>query len=226
MIWIKKDRDPLARALSSTSFVVMDRRLVCSMLALALLVAPVLRVRAQPTSDTRRWSVGTSAWMLANLLPDSPQFYYLEVDRRLGERDALVLEAITWRYHGPIGIPYWSPSFGGSNEDYPGSVRSVGVGLGWRRELYRGLNASVRAVHFLQLYDEHGRRRTTGYQLFLQARFGWRWPARASGFWIEPSVAFNWWPIEVGRPATFEANDDRWPSYFLFEPWLNLGWSW
>jgi hypothetical protein len=170
-----------------------------------------------------RWSVGTSAWMLANLLPDPPEFYYLEVSRAVGERDALVIEPVTWTYGGPIGIPYGS-SFGDATWDYPGRVRSVGLGLGWRRQLYRGLEASGRAIHFLQIYEERGRAAQTGYQLFLQARVGWRWTV--GGLWLEPAVAFNWWPIERGRPASFRAKDDRWPSYFLFEPWLNLGFGW
>jgi hypothetical protein len=197
-------------------------RLIAS---LVLLLAPARPIRAETSPDTSRWYVGTSAWMLANALPDSPQFYYLEVDRTFQQRDALVLEAATWTYRAPIGIPYGS-SFGDTSEEYPGFVRSMGLALGWRHNLYRGLNASVRSFHFLQLYNEDDRPRKTGYQLFLQTRLGWRWAARAPGFWIEPSVAFNWWPVEVGRPASFRAKDSRWPSYFLFEPWLNAGWRW
>lgn len=204
----------------------MNQRLVCSVLSFGALLAIVRPVHADELSEAGRWAVGTSAWMLANVLPDSPQFAFAQVERRLGERDGLVLEALTWRYRGPIGIPFWSSSFGGgSATNYPGSVRSVGAGLGWRHELYRGLNVSARALHLVQFYAERSRPTKTGYQLFLQARIGWRWPARP-GLWIEPALAFNAWPIEIGRPASFVAQDDRWPSYFLFEPWLNLGWSW
>lgn len=32
--------------------------------------------------------------------------------------------------------------------------------------------------------------------------------------------------VEVGRPDSFRARGERWPSYFLFEPWLNAGWRW
>jgi hypothetical protein len=197
-------------------------RLIVSLAPLLALAPPI---RAETAPDSGRWSVGTSAWMLANVFPDPPQFYYLEVDRTVAPRDALVLEAATWTYRAPIGIPYGS-SFGDASEEYPGFVRSIGLALGWRRSLYRGLNASARSFHFLQLYSEDDRPRKTGYLLFLQARLGWRWAARAPGPWIEPSVAFNWWPVEVGRPASFRAKDSRWPSYFLFEPWLNVGWRW
>jgi hypothetical protein len=186
-------------------------------------------VRAEPeteTDDHGRWSAGTSIWLLRNALPDPPHFYYLEVDRRLDTRNTVVVEALTWTYHAPIGIPYWSSSYNDAAEDYPGFVRSIGLGVGWRRDLYRGLNASVRAIHMLQRYHEDDRRTTSGYQLFVQARLGWRWATRAPGFWIEPAIGFNWWGIEAGRPASFEAMDERWPSYFVFEPWLNAGWRW
>lgn len=196
---------------------------------LGTLVLPILASRAPDAlaaeAPQPRWSLGTSAWMLANLFPDSPQFYYLELSWALDDRNALVIEPITWTYTGPIGIPYGA-SFGDAAWDYPGRVRSVGLGLGWRRRIYRGLNASARAIHFVQNYEEHGHPTETGYQLFLQARFGWRWTPLGRGPWVEPAVAFNWWPIERGRPQAFRERDARWPSYFLFEPWLNVGWSW
>jgi hypothetical protein len=204
----------------------MHAQLFRLIIALALLLVLARPAPADPSPDDGRWSVGTSAWMLMNAFPDPPHFYYLELDRAVDDRNALVVEAVTWTYRAPIGIPYGSSSYGNMSEEYPGFVRSVGVGLGWRRTLYRGLNASVRSFHFLQRYHEDNRPPATGYQLFLQVRFGWRWPARAPGFWIEPSVGFNWWPVEVGRPESFRAKDSNWPSYFLFEPWLNAGWSW
>lgn len=64
----------------------------------------------------------------------------------------------------------------------------------------------------------------------LELRFrdgaGWRFQSFDAGFWIEPALAFNAWPIETGRPDSFREKDERWPSYYLVEPWLNVGWSW
>lgn len=201
----------------------MHLRLIFRIVPLVLLVTLAPPIRAEEASTSGRWSVGTSAWMIANALPDSPQFYYLEVDRSFNESEALVLEAATWRYRAPIGIPYGA-SYGDRSEEYPGFVRSIGLAFGWRHNIWRGLNASVRSFHFLQLYNEDDQPQKTGYQLFFQTRLGWR--VFRGGFWIEPSIAFNWWPVEVGRPASFQARDSRWPSYFLLEPWLNLGWRW
>ncbi len=197
--------------------------ILASTLALTLLLGVSAPTRAETVTDDQ-WSVGTSAWMLANLVPDPPQFYYLEIGRRIAPRDGLVVAAMTWRYRSPLGIPVWASA--SDADEYPGFVRSVGVGLGWHHDLYRGLNASVHSFHLLQRYHEDDQSHSTGYQLLLETRLGWRWSPRASGFWIEPSLGFNWWPVEVGRPASFVAADDRWPSYFLFDPWLNLGWQW
>ncbi|MBI3204182.1 MAG: hypothetical protein HYZ29_21780 [Myxococcales bacterium] len=201
------------------------RAVFCGLVALATSVVATPIARADSTTESGRWSLGTSAWMLANALPDSPHFAYLEADVTLGEPGALAFGALTWRYHAPIGIPYGSAQ-GDPAEDYPGFVRSVGAGVGWRQRLYRGLTASAWAFQLLQLYSEDHQPVRAGYQLFLQARVGWRFHVGEPGFWFEPAVAFNAWPIEVGRPDLFREKDERWPSYFLFEPWLNLGWSW
>ena len=42
---------------------------------------------------------------------------------------------------------------------------------------------------------------------------------------LEPSVAFNFFPVSTNVPAAFEVQDERWPSYFLVEPGLNIGFS-
>src|SRR5688572_9075984 len=106
----------------------MHTLLVRLIVSVGLLVVLAQPVRADAGGDGDRWSVGTSVWMLANLwlLPDSPQFFYLEVDRALTERDALVVELVTWKYRAPIGIPYGS-SYEDPAENYSGSVRSIGV---------------------------------------------------------------------------------------------------
>src|SRR5688572_1127365 len=163
-----------------------------------ILSLAVQQVSTEVISVERPWSVGTSAWMVMNALPNPPQFYYLEIDYAFDEHNSLVIEPLTWTYPAPIGIPYGA-SYEDASENYPGYVRSVGVGLGWRYNFYRGLNASIRAINFLQLYYEEDRPPVTGYQLFLQARFGWRWTPTRYGFWIEPAVGFNWWPVEIGR---------------------------
>lgn len=204
----------------------MDTATFRRFLSNLLLAAAVASADTIP-SPAPRWSVGTSAWSVFNALPEPPDFWYLEIHRRLTERGHLVFDALTWNYPAPIGIPF-GPSWGDESEQYPnkGLVRSIGAGLGWRQDFLRRWNASARAYQFFQIYSEDGTPDKHGYQLLFLARAGWRWGQDRTGLWIEPSITANWWPIEVGRPATFKAADDRWPAYMLFEPWLNLGWSW
>ena len=180
---------------------------------------------APPPASPRGWSLGTSVWMVANALPKPPHFYILELGRNLTPRDMLVVTALTWTYPGPIGIPY-GESFGDPKEDYPGLVRSFGLAVGYRRALYRGLGASVHAFHSAQRYEERGQPARTGYQLYLQARLGYRFTFGGVPLWVEPSLVGSAWPIQTNRPASFRAKDDRWPSFFVAEPWLNVGVAW
>lgn len=203
----------------------MRRLAACSFLTALVVSLPARSARAEPAPPAGRWSIGTSLWMIANALPRSPHFAYLEADAALGERSAVTFGALTWRYDAPIGIPY-GDSLGDPSERYPGFVRSVGAGAGWRQRVAGGLAVSAWAFHLLQLYTQDHRATRTGYQLFLQARAGWRWQLADPGPWLEPALAFNAWPVELGRPRAFRERDDRWPSYFLLEPWLNAGWSW
>ncbi len=65
-----------------------------------------------------------------------------------------------------------------------------------------------------------------GTVMLAEGDVGWRFRVQEPGLWLEPAIAFNAWPVELGRPDSFREKDQRWPSYFLFEPWLNLGWRW
>jgi hypothetical protein len=81
-----------------------------TLLCLALLGAnnPVFGQTAQQDSTYKRHFVGSSLFMLANLLPLSnpPAFYQLNYGYRLTPKDVVSIEAITWTYKAPLGIPY------------------------------------------------------------------------------------------------------------------------
>ena len=171
---------------------------------------------------SRPYSVGTSAFMLMNLVPsdEPPVFVQLNAGYQLTPNDRLTAEAITWRYYRPIGIPFWES---GVSSSYPGHVREYGVGLCYQRMLWKGLYASLGAVPFWrQYYDAQGDRIGNGFELFLTLRLGYRL-LLVNRFFLEPSVAFNAWPIATHVPDGFAAMDDEWPSYFLFEPGLHIG---
>jgi hypothetical protein len=175
-------------------------------------------------SGSRPCYVGGSLFMLANLAPDDypPRFYQLNAGYLITPRDRLSVEAITWRYYHPLGIPYGS-SFMSAKEAYPGHVREYGVGVAYQRFLWNGLYSSLEAVPLLrQYYDSQDHEIGNGFQLFLTLRLGYHIDLFDRVF-LEPSIAFNQWPVSTNVPDGFAAQDRKWPSYFLFEPGLHMG---
>jgi hypothetical protein len=59
-------------------------------------------------------------------------------------------------------------------------------------------------------------------QLYITARVGYH-VGLGDRVFLEPSLAFNFWPVSTNVPASFEVQDERWNSYFLAEPGLNIG---
>ena len=140
--------------------------------------------------------------------PRSPDFSQLNYGYWLTSRDAVAIEAITWKYDEPLGIPY-GPSKGSADEAYPGHVREYGVGVAYQRLLWGKVYSEVHALPLLQHYfDESGARIQNGFELFLTQRTGYHLEVR-DRFFLEPSIAFTHWPIKTNVPAAFEGNGSR-----------------
>lgn len=169
--------------------------------------------------------VSTSAFMLYNVFPtdDPPRFYQVNYGHRLTEKDAVIVEAITWQYFAPLGIPY-GPSYTDKDEFFPGKVRAYGVGLAYQRFLWKGLYTTLHATPLLQKYlSEEEETIQKGFQLFVTARIGYHLEVFRNRIFIEPSVAFTSWPVNTNMPESFRVMERKWPSYFLFEPGLHAG---
>ncbi|MDQ3388515.1 MAG: hypothetical protein M3483_03320 [Gemmatimonadota bacterium] len=178
---------------------------------------------ASPDAAYRKHFVGSSLFVLGNLLPEPPDFFQLNYGYRLTPRDALSVEVITWKYHAPLGIPY-GPSYESPDERYAGSVREFGIGLAYQRLLWKGLYSSAHALPLVQRYsNEEGERIQNGFQLFLTARLGYQVSLFSGRWFLEPSVAATAWPINTNVPDAFAAAESKWPRYFLFEPGLHFG---
>lgn len=174
-------------------------------------------------TDSSRCYIGSSAFMLVSLTPASASFYQLNFGYWLSFRDVISLEAITWKYDAPLGIPY-GPSMGDSSEKYPGSIREYGVGIVYQRFLWKGLYSSLQALPLRRVYqDEYNKTIGKGFQLFSTFRLGYHIRLARNRFFIEPSIAATCWPISTHVPASFAEKDKKWPRYFLFEPGLHLG---
>ncbi len=176
------------------------------------------------TTDTeqnthRPCFLGSTLFLLGNVAPgDPPYFLQINFGYHVSPRDVLVLEAITWTYYEPLG------TYGSSEEEYPGKIRAAGVGIGYQRFFWKGLYSTIQATPFFQqFYNEEDERIQGGFQLFLQLRLGYRFQLFRERWFIEPSVAFNYWPINTNFPESFSAVEDDAPNYYLFEPGLHFG---
>jgi len=170
-----------------------------------------------------RHVVGSSVFLLGNFSKPSPQFFQLNYGYRLTRKSLISLEGITWRYTAPLGIPY-GPSYGNKDEDYPGRVRGIGLGVAFQQLLWRGLYVAAHALPLHQRYtDRDGATLANGFQLFTTLRTGYQVNMRRERWFIEPSIAATAWPINTNVPAAFAALDRKWNKYFLFEPGLHFG---
>ncbi len=182
---------------------------------------------AQPpskdASPSSKCFVGSSAFVLGNLAPDPPSFYQLNIGYRITPKDVISLEAITWTYKAPLGIPYGS-SWGDKSEDYPGSIREYGLGIVYQRFLWKGLYTSLQVIPLKRIYrDTDNKTIQKGFQLFSTFRIGYHISLFKNRLFIEPSIASTFWPVSTNVPQAFADKDAKWNRFFLFEPGLHFG---
>lgn len=169
-----------------------------------------------------KFFVGSSAFMLANLdsSDEPPDFYQLNFGYQLTKKDVVSIEAMTWKYYAPLGIP-WEKMSHDSNK-FPGKVDAVGVGLAYQRFLWGNIYSALHATWFKQKYlGTGGAKLGEGDQLFLTFRLGYHIKIGRFAF-IEPNAAVTHWPINTGLPPAFQAQEDRWGK-FQVEPGLHFG---
>ena len=176
-------------------------------------------------SPRKKHFVGSTLFVLANFMPNPPQYYQLNYGYRITPKDVISVEAITWTYPAPLGIPY-GPDFENPDTHYPGKVRAYGAGLAYKRFLWKGVYAQIHSTALRQDYlNEEQEKIQSGFQLFNSVRAGYHFDFFKKRFFIEPSIACTFWPINTNLPESFQIEEDKWPNYFLFEPGLHFGFS-
>jgi hypothetical protein len=204
----------------------MNNRSVLLSAVIAVAVSSMYGQNAEEDSTYKRFFVGSTFFILGNFIPDDPNvpdFVQLNFGYRLTPNDVISIEAKTWKYAWPLGIPY-GKSFEAPGERYPGYVRSFGVALVYQRFLWNGAYAAVHAMNGLQRYiDKDNRKIQNGYQLFMTYRLGYHFQFFDNRLFIEPSLAITHWPINTNVPESFAKLENKWSNYFLFEPGFHLG---
>ena len=202
-----------------------SRHILLVLLCLTLTSAGESQTTPEP-APYRKFYIGSTLWELGNFIPDDPNppdLLQLNFGYRITPKSVVSVEAKTWKYAWPLGIP-WGNLRGAPEEKYPGFVRAFGLGLVYQYFWWKGAYVSIDAGNMLQkFYDENGAHIQDGYQLFMTYRLGYHFRMFRDRFFIEPSVAVTHWPINTNVPDGFVQQENKWPNYFLFEPGLHFG---
>lgn len=207
----------------------MNKRVIG--LGMAMVLAGLLEANAQRTeqdSTTRKYFVGSTFLMLGNFIPNDPNrpdFIQLNLGTRITPTDAVFLEFKTSKFNWPLGMP-WKEIVDEDRAQYnfPGYVRQYIVGIAYNRFWWKGLYTGAHAMNAYQTYrDEHDRKITNGYTLFLTYRLGYQLQFWDNRFFFEPSLGLTHWPVQVNVPQAFKDAESKWPQYFGYEPGLHFG---
>jgi len=182
-----------------------------------------------PTDETQntnqikmqyRHSIATSAFIPVSLFSSEPADYFLiNYGYMLSEKSKLFIESYTWKYNEPLG------TYGYSKKFYPGKVRAWGIGAGYQRFLWKNLFSTVEITPMLkQYYDEDDKKTQKGFQLYCQLILGYKFEFGKNRWFIEPAMAFKYWPIDTNYPDDFAEIEDGKPVY-NFEPSLIVGFN-
>ncbi len=204
----------------------MKFKLFLLVMVLALAFTKVNSQTQEQNSLDRKFFIGSTLWELGNFIPgdtNPPDLVQLNFGYRITPKNVISIEAKTWKYAWPLGIPY-GKSFQSPEEGYPGYVRAFGIGLVFQHFWWKGAYTSIDAGNMLQKYfDEDNKHLQNGYQLFMTYRLGYHFSFFKNRFFIEPSVAVTHWPTNTNVPEAFAQVESKWPNYFLFEPGLHFG---
>jgi hypothetical protein len=198
--------------------------------ALTLMMASTLQVKAQyakQDSTYKKWFVGSSFFMLANLIPDNnpPNFVQLHLGYRITGKDVISLELKTWKYGWPIGIPF-GKSYEAEGEGFPGYIREYGFSLAYYRFLWNGLYAQVDVMPAWQTFvNDNGNKIDNGFQIFNTYYIGYHVRLFKDRFFIQPSIAITHRPYQSKMPDSFKQIDDKWSKFFFGQPGLHFGYN-
>jgi hypothetical protein len=198
--------------------------------ALILVMASSLQVEAQYSkqdSTYKKFFVGSTLFMLANLLPDNnkPEMVYLNFGYRITGKDVISIEFKTWKYAWPIGIPY-GKSFEAEGKGFPGYIREHGVSLSYYRFLWGGLFAQVDVMPAFQTFaNEKGNKIDNGFQIFNTYSIGYHIKLFKDRLFFQPSIAITHRPYQSTMPDSFKQIDDRWSRFFFGQPGLHFGYN-
>ena len=156
------------------------------------------------------------------------QHIELHVKRELDSKNIVGIKFATWRLFQPMGIQWWDgllDKIDSETEFYPGYLRETGIGVSYQRMLWKGLFATVEVLPQYKTYlDENNKEIANGFKLYTSYHVGYHLAfGKRKQFFIEPQFHCQNWMIDTNTPEAFKQIDNKWKSYFLFEPNLYVG---
>ena len=202
----------------------MKRNKVILILISIVVFADMFAQTDSPIPEDKKYFIGSTLFVpYAWTQSPSPKYYQLNFGYRIDTKNTITLEAITWKYQGPLGRPYGS-DFDNVESNFPGEVQAFGAGLTYQRFFWKGLYGQVHATAFKQNYlDLEGDKIQSGFQLFNSFRVGYHIEFFKNRLFIEPSVCITWWPVNTNLPESFQIEEDKWNNFFLGEPGIHFG---
>ena len=156
------------------------------------------------------------------------QHIEFHIKRELDSKNIVGIKFATWRLFQPMGIQWWDgllDKIDSKSEFYPGYVRETGIGISYQRMLWKGLFASIEVLPQYKTYlDENNTKIANGFKLYTSYHVGYHIAfGKKKRFFIEPQIHCQNWMFDTNTPAEFKQLDNKWKSYFLFEPNLYVG---
>ena len=208
-------------------------------LVIICLVLGTLNVSAQQNiapsklgSNDLKYRVSFPAIILGNIGKGgertNTQHIELHVKRELDAKNIVGIKLATWRLFQPMGIQWWDgllDKIDSETEFYPGYLRETGIGISYQRMLWKGLFASVEVLPQYKTYlDLDNKKIANGFKLYTSYHVGYHFAfGKKKQFFIEPQFHTNVWHFDTNTPESFKQLDNKWKSYFLFEPNLYIG---
>lgn len=206
----------------------MQKKILFIGLVFMMTIKPQLKAQsAKQDSTYKEYFVGSSLFMVANLIPDDnpPNFVQLNLGCRITQKDVITLELKTWKYRFPIGIPF-GKSYEAEGEEFPGYIRDCGFAFAYQRYFWKGLYAEVNVTNFFQSFvDKTGKKVDNGFQIFNTYRIGYHVKFFNDRFFIQPSIAITHRPYHTAMPDGFKQVDDNWSKFFYGEPGFHFGFN-
>lgn len=198
-------------------------------IAFVLMMTSTLQLKAQyakQDSTYKKWFVGSTFLLFGNFSNvNNPEFIQLNFRYRITPKNVVSFEFKRSIYSWPLGIP-WGPSFDGPGLNYPGHARILAPTLAYQRFWWKGVYTSVHALNAFEKYmDEDNEKIGNGYTLYLTFRLGYQFNFFRSRFFFEPSIGLTHWPVRTNVPESFKLVENKWPSYFGWEPGLHFGFN-